>query len=59
MSIHEAVNVGNIEAVKQHLTDGTDVNAMNYPGRTPLHSAVANGRKGIAELLIAKDADVN
>ena len=59
ISIHEAAEVGNIEAIKQHITAGTDVNAMATDGRTPLHSAAIMGRKEIAELLIAKGADVN
>ena len=64
ISIHEAVGRGNIEAVKQHIAAGTDVNAkgydgMNYGGMTPLHCAVEGGHKEIAELLIAKGADLN
>ena len=35
ISIHEAVSEGNIEAVKQHIAAGTDVNA-NYHGNTVL-----------------------
>ena len=49
---------GNIEAVKQHLDAGVDVNAK-FLGQTPLHSAAYYGRKEVAELLIANDADVN
>ena len=59
ISIHEAAFDGNIEAVKQHLADGADVNAKNKVGQTPLHLAVANDHKEIIELLIAKDADLN
>jgi ankyrin repeat protein len=58
-SIHEAVGIGNIEAVKQHLAAGTDVNAETRDRVTPLHPAAANGHKEIAELLIAEGADVN
>ena len=50
---------GNIEAVKQHLAAGTDVNAADENGWTALHQAAFKGRKEIAELLIAKGADVN
>ncbi len=59
--IHEAARIGNIEAVKQHLAAGTDVNAKAdaFSGKTPLHLAVLNGQKEIVELLIAKGADVN
>ena len=56
ISIHEAAYTGNIQAVKQHLTTGTNVNTKASRGWTPLHSAAT---KEIAELLIAKGADVN
>ena len=39
MSIHEAARTGNIKAVKRHLTAGTDVNAKDEYGRTPLDAA--------------------
>ena len=58
-SIMVAIKLGNIEAVKQHLNDGTDVNEMGKLGRTPLHLAAIESRKEIAELLIAEGADVN
>ncbi len=59
VDIHQAVYDGNIEAVKQHLAAGSDVNAKDKLGRTPLHNAVGRSRKEITELLIAKGADVN
>ena len=58
--IHDAARDGNIEAVKQHLAAGTDVNVKS--GRnatTPLHLAANNSHKEIVELLIVKGADVN
>ena len=58
-SIHVAAAVGNIEAVKQHLATGEDVNAKDEFGFTPLHNAAWIGHKDVAELLIAKGADVN
>ena len=58
-SIHDAAYQGNIEAVKQHIAAGTDVDAKTDDGRTPLHFAAFPGQKEIAELLIAKGADVN
>ena len=36
ISIHKAATFGNIEAVKQHLAAGTDVNAKGVFGVTPL-----------------------
>ena len=59
ISIHEAARDGNIEAVKQHLADGADVNARVNDGWTPMHFAIDYGRKEVAELLISKGADVN
>ncbi len=59
ISIHEAAALGNIEVVKQFLDSGTDVNAKDETGGTPLDEAAGWGRKGIVELLIAKGADVN
>ena len=59
ISIREAVKTGNIEAVKQHLDAGADVNAKGKYGRTPLHYAASRGLKKIIELLIARGADVN
>ncbi|MDB4807876.1 ankyrin repeat domain-containing protein [Verrucomicrobia bacterium] len=60
ISIHDAAFKGNIEAVKQHLAAGTDVNAKNdWSEWTPLHRAAEYNHKEVAELLIAKGADVN
>ena len=59
ISIHEAAYDGNIEAVKQHLAAGSDVNAKDNNELTPLHWAAREDRKEVAELLIAKRADVN
>ena len=60
ISIHDSAKDGNIEAVKQHLAAGADVNAgRSDGGGTPLHFAAGWGHKEIAELLIAKGADVN
>ena len=57
--IREAARQGNIEAVKQYLADGVDVNAKDDWGKTPLHSTAEMRRKEIAELLITNGADVN
>ena len=57
--IHDAVAAGDIEAVKQHLAAGTDVNVMDEDGWIPLHYATANDHKELAELLIEKGANLN
>ena len=61
ISIHQAVFDENIEAVKQHLAAGTDVNVMDsdFGNATPLHTAARWGYKEIIELLISSGADVN
>ena len=59
ISIHKAADDGNIEAIKQHIAAGTDVNSKHMDGLdewTPLHAAA---NKETAELLIAKGADIN
>ena len=38
-TLHKACEKGNIEAVKQHLADGADVNAKDDDGTTPLDMA--------------------
>ena len=59
-TLHKACEKGNIEAVKQHLATGTDVNEKEkFTGYTPLIYAAEEGHKQIVELLIAKGADVN
>ena len=57
-SIHVAAK-GDIEAVKQHLAAGVDVNAKSEDGGTPLLYAAAYGHRKIVELLITAGADVN
>ena len=53
-SIHVAAAVGNIETVKQHLADGTDVNAklkVGFKGTTPLDLAIKFNNSETANLL--------
>ena len=58
--LQQSVTDVNVEAVKQHLADGADVNVKDEArGLTPLHFATQNGQKEIVELLIADGADVN
>ena len=54
-----AAKKGDIEAVKQHLADGADVNEKARDGTTPLHNAAVYGHNEVAELLIANGASVN
>ena len=56
ISILDAAFGGNIEAVKEHLAAGTDVNNKGLFGGTPLIHAES---REIIELLIVAGADVN
>ncbi len=57
ISIHDAIVLGgDIEAVKQHLAAGTDVDAKDMNGETSLTWAAYSGHKEIAELLLANGA---
>jgi len=58
IDINLAASTGNIEAVKQYLDAGGDVNAKDKVA-TPLYWAASEGHKEIVELLIANGADVN
>jgi PBP1b-binding outer membrane lipoprotein LpoB len=59
ISIHDAAYDGNIEAIKQHIAAGADVNEKDEKGATPLHGAAFTGRMEVVELLIANGANVN
>ncbi len=59
-ALHRAAAAGDIEAVKQHLAAGTDMNVrVGEWGDTPLHRAAFEGYKEIVELLINNEVDVN
>jgi 26S proteasome non-ATPase regulatory subunit 10 len=58
--IHDAAKSGDLEKVKTLLKANPDlVSSKDDEGRTPLHSAAANGQKDVAELLLASKADVD
>ena len=55
----DAARAGDLEVVKRYLAAGADVNFRNQLGFTPLHVAAQEGHNRIAELLIAKGANLN
>ena len=60
LALMDAAWDGNIEAVKQYIAAGVDVNAKRKgSGWTALHFAALEDHKEIVELLITKGADVN
>ena len=59
ISIHQAAEEGNIEAVKKHLAAGMDVNTRDNNKWTPLHLAAIYDHKEVVELFITEGANVN
>ncbi len=60
--LHCAAWKGNLEAVRALLDSGADIEAQNgneHWGGAPLHAAAHGNQKPIAELLIARGANVN
>lgn len=58
VTIHAAVLSGNLEAVKQHIEAGTDINEKDaMSGSTPLISASIFDKPEIAKVLIDANAD--
>ena len=58
MSIYHASEIGNTEAVKKHITAGTDLNKKRN-GMTSLHYAALYRHKEIMNLLVVNGANVN
>jgi ankyrin repeat protein len=60
IDIHTAVVSGNIEALKQHIAAGTNINEKDpFGGSSPLISASLFGKTEIAKILIDAEADLN
>lgn len=59
VTLHEAVEAGDFNAVQQFLRDGTDPNAQDGRDATALHIAAAHGHLEIAKLLIESGANVD
>jgi uncharacterized protein len=60
MDIHTAVMTGNMEALKQHIAAGSNLNEKDpFGGSSPLISASLFGKTAMANLLIEAGADLN
>ena len=58
-NIWEAADFGDVEALREYLDSGIDVNAKNPDGQeTPIKGAAKFGNMACVELLIARGADV-
>jgi ankyrin repeat protein len=55
----EAINKGEMEAIKKLIESGADVNEVSANGMTPLLTAVKNNQLEVIEVLIAKGANIN
>ena len=55
---HKAAGAGNLEAVKQHLAAGADVNTKDAAGMTPLDFAIIYDHPETADLLRKYEARV-
>ena len=60
VDIHTAVASGNVEALRQHIAAGTDINTKDpFGGSSPLITAAVFGQTDMARILIESDADLN
>ena len=59
-NIFKALDNGDLEAVKHFIENGTDVNAKDNKGFTPIHIAVGeNGNLELVKYLVDHGADIN
>jgi ankyrin repeat protein len=58
-TLHEAVDAGDVEAVKRFISKGAKVDELNEHGVPSLLYAAARGHLDVARILIDKGADVN
>lgn len=59
MTLHEAAFMGNLDALKAHITAKSDLNKKDEYGSAPLSIAAVFGKPQVAELLIKAGADLN
>jgi ankyrin repeat protein len=59
ISLHDAAEKGNLEAIIAHKLSGADLNAKTNSGWTPAHSAANNGKTEALKTLHALGADLN
>lgn len=60
VDIHTAAMTGNMEAIRQHLAAGTDLNTRDpFGGSTPLITAIVFGKNEVAKALIDVGTNLN
>jgi ankyrin repeat protein len=55
--LHHAIYTGNLESASLLISQGADVNAVNYKADTPLHVAAYEGNADAVRLLLEHNAD--
>lgn len=58
VSLHTAALLGNIDAIKQHIKFGSDLNKKDEYGSSPLIVAITFGKTEVAKALIEAGADM-
>lgn len=59
ITLHQAVEQGNLKAVQQHIAARTDLNKTDINGWTALHLAAMKGNLAMVQALTTAGADVN
>jgi len=59
VSFHLAALIGSVEAIRQHIETGSDLNEKDAYGSTPLIIAATFGKTEVAKVLIEAGADLN
>ena len=58
-NIHLSANDGDVAAISDHLSSGTDVNTLDQDNNTPLHLAAKNGHLAAVKILVNNGVSVN
>jgi ankyrin repeat protein len=58
LSLHQAVQKGDLKVVQQHVAARTDLNVKDKNGWAPLHFAAMKGQLDIVKVLTAGGADI-
>ncbi|MGK0290325.1 MAG: putative caspase-like protein [bacterium] len=58
-SLHQFAQKGELKQLKQNVQSGSDINATNFSGETPLHVASKYGQLKVVKYLIKNGADLH
>lgn len=57
--LHDAVELGDLDAAEELVSSGADINEIEYPSGAPLHIAARAGHTQLVKLLIASGAEID